>query len=67
MVLTVYILELGNFNARARAKNFDLNELSKAIQYAKLRNVKVHVTLNILIKDEEFEDAVKLALTVYNL
>ena len=60
-------LGAGNFNARARAKNFDLTELSEAIKYAKLRNVKVHVTLNILIKDEEFEDAVKLALDVYNL
>ena len=60
-------LGAGNFNARARAKNFDLNELANAIKYAKLRNVKVHVTLNILIKDEEFEDAVKLALDIYNL
>lgn len=55
------------FNARARAKNFDYETLKEAIKYAKLRNVKVHVTLNILIKNEEFEDAVKLALRVYNL
>ena len=51
----------GNFNARVRAKNFDLNELSEAIKYAKLRDVKVNVTLNILIKDEEFEEAAKIA------
>lgn len=60
-------LGAGNFNARVRAKNFDLNELREAIKYAKLRNVKVNVTLNILIKDEEFEEAVKLALDIYNL
>lgn len=60
-------LGAGNFNARVRAKNFNLEELAHAIKYAKLRNVKVHVTLNILIKDEEFEDAVKLALDVHNL
>ena len=60
-------LGAGNFNARARAKNFDLNELANAIKYAKLRNVKVHVALNTLIKDEEFEEAVKLALNIYNL
>ena len=55
-----------SFNARARAKNFDDETLKKAIKYAKLRNVKVHVTLNILIKNEEFEDAIKLAIKVYN-
>jgi putative protease len=63
---SVYLGASG-FNARARAKNFDYDTLKEAIKYAKLRNVKVHVTLNILIKNEEFEDAVKLALEVYNL
>lgn len=63
---SVYLGASG-FNARARAKNFDYETLKEAIIYAKLRNVKVHVTLNILIKNEEFEDAVKLALEVYNL
>lgn len=56
-----------SFNARNRATNFDLEELSQAIKYAKLRNVKVHLTLNTLIKDSEFEDAVNLAITAYNL
>lgn len=60
-------LGLNEFNARNRAKNFDFDELSKAIKYSKLRNVKVHITLNILIKDYEFEDAVKLAVKAYNL
>ena len=59
-------LGTSDFNARARAKNFNDETLKKAIRYAKLRNVKVHVTLNILIKNEEFEDAVKLAIKVYN-
>jgi putative protease len=63
---SVYLGASG-FNARARAKNFDTETLKEAIKYAKLRNVKVHVTLNILIKNDEFEDAVKLALEVYNL
>ena len=60
-------LGLNEFNARARAKNFDFDELSKAIKYCKLRNVKVHITLNILIKDYEFEKAVNLAIRAYNL
>lgn len=59
-------LGTSDFNARARAKNFDDETLKEAIKYAKLRNVKVHVTLNILIKNEEFENAVKLAIKVYN-
>ena len=63
---SVYLGTSG-FNARARATNFDYSTLAEAIKYAKLRNVRVHVTLNILIKNEEFEDAVKLALDVYDL
>lgn len=59
-------LGTSDFNARARAKNFDDETLKEAIKYAKLRNVKVHVTLNILIKNNEFEDAVRLAIKVYN-
>ena len=56
-----------SFNARARAKNFDMEEISKAIIYCKLRNVKSHIALNILIKDDEFEEAVRLAIKCYNL
>ena len=39
----------------------------EAIKYAKLRNVSVHLTLNTLIKNEEFENAVNLAIDAYNL
>ena len=56
----------GNFNARARATNFSGESLTEAILYAKLRNVKVNLTLNTLIKNEEFEDAIKLAIEAYN-
>ena len=55
------------FNARASASNFDSNELKKAIDYCTLRNVKTHLTLNTLIKDNEFEQAVNLALEAYQL
>ena len=44
-----------------------MEELREAIKYAKLRNVKVHLALNTLIKDSEFEEAVKLAVSTYNL
>lgn len=55
------------FNARASAKNFDREELKKAVEYAKLRNVKIDFTLNILIKDNEFEEAADLANYIYSL
>lgn len=53
------------FSARAFANNFDLEELQKAIIYAKLRGVKTNLTLNTLIKDEEFDDALELASNAY--
>jgi putative protease len=53
------------FSARAFAHNFNLDDLKKAIQYAKIRGVKTHLTLNTLIKDDEFEVALNLAKTAY--
>ena len=53
------------FSARAFAKNFDKEELEQTINYAKLRGVKTHLTLNTLIKDEEFEEAFNVAKTAY--
>ncbi len=43
------------FSARAYAKNFNREELKEAVAYAHLRDVKIHVTCNILYKDEEYE------------
>lgn len=54
-----------NFNARAQATNFDLSNLKDAISYAKQRGVNTHLTLNTLIKNEEFEDALILAQKAY--
>lgn len=58
-------LGANNFNARINGKNFNDEELLKAIEYAKLRNVKVHLTLNILIKNSEFNLAIELVKRVY--
>ena len=60
-------LGASSFSARAKATNFDDSELLEAIKYAKLRNVSVHLALNTLIKNEEFEEAVKLAVKAYNI
>lgn len=57
---------LDKFNARVNGRNFESEELKKAIKYAKLRNVKTHLTLNILIKNNEFEEALKLVEFAYN-
>jgi len=58
-------LGASKFNARINGKNFDDEELIQAIEYAKLRNVKVHLTLNILVKNDEFNDAIKLLEKAY--
>lgn len=54
-----------SFSARASASNFSLDNLSDAISYAKMRNVKTHLTLNTLIKNDEFSDAVNIAKVAY--
>ena len=53
------------FSARAFASNFSLPDLEKAIQYAKLRGVKTHLTLNTLITDDEIDDAIMVAKKAY--
>ena len=50
---------MGNFNARRNAQNFSTDEETKnAIEYCHSRGVKVHITLNTLIKDAEINDAI---------
>lgn len=60
-------LGASSFSARASARNFNLEELEEAINYATLRNVKVHLALNTLIKNEELDEAINLAIRAYEL
>ena len=53
------------FSARAFAHNFGLEDLKRAILYAKIRGVKTNLTLNTLIKDDEFEEAIHLSTMAY--
>ena len=53
------------FSARAYASNFDLEDLERAIIYAKTRGVKTNLTLNTLVTDTEFNDAFELAKKAY--
>lgn len=43
------------FNARHFADNFDETELEKIVKYCKLRDVKVYITLNTLVKNNELK------------
>ena len=54
-----------SFSARAYASNFDLSTLEEAINYAKVRGVKTNLTLNTLIEDKEFSQAIELARKAY--
>ncbi len=53
-------LGAGHFNARRNAKNFSEEELAQAIEYCHVRGVKVHLTLNTLVSDEELPLAMDL-------
>lgn len=48
------------FGARAHAKNFSLEELSEAVRFCHGRDVRVHVTVNTLLKDSELPEALAL-------
>ena len=44
------------FSARAGAGNFDRAALEEAVRYAHARHMRVHVTLNTLVKDGELQE-----------
>ena len=54
-----------NFSARAYSTNFSNEEIKEMIKYAHVRGVKVYVTLNTLLFEDEFFDAVEFASFLY--
>ncbi len=56
-----------NFSARAFAKNFDSDELEEAVKYAHLRNVRIFVTINTLMSENEINNALKIADYYYRI
>lgn len=52
-----------SFSARASAQNFDDDELKKAVAYCHIHGVKVYVTINTLIFDDEFEKLKKAIIS----
>ena len=50
-------LGAGSFHARQHSQPFDEEGLREAVRYCHAHGVKVHMTLNTLIREEEFEAA----------
>lgn len=55
------------FNARINADNFDLESMEKAVDFCHLRGVKVYVTLNTLMRDDQLEPALNYAKNLYKI
>ena len=55
------------FNARRGAENFDNEQLKNAVEFCHKRGVKVYLTLNIVVRDDEIESAVSLAKVAESL
>ena len=53
------------FSARAYAKNFDIDEIKRAVSYCHLHGVKLYVTMNILLFDNELDEALAFARELY--
>ena len=49
-------LGMTRFGARAYSSNFDEDTLREAIAYCHLRDVKVYVTMNTIVFEDEIED-----------
>lgn len=50
-------------NARRNAGNFDAEELRRAVEYCHLRGVKVYQTINIVMFEDEIDEAVETIRT----
>lgn len=52
-------LGMQRFGARAYSDNFDLESLEEAVMYAHLRDVKIYVTMNTIVFEDEMRDVEK--------
>lgn len=55
------------FGARRFADNFSESEIVKGLEFAKLRGVKVYVTVNTLIKDSQIDEVVEYLVWLYKI
>lgn len=57
-----------SFNAREYAtENFDDKAIENAVKFAKLRNVKVYITVNTLVYNDEIDKAILLIKNIYDM
>lgn len=54
------------YNARAMAVNFGIDEYIECIEYAHIRGIKVYLTLNTLMYDDEIKEALDIVLKLYS-
>lgn len=57
---------IGSYNARIMANNFTKEEYIQCIHYAHIREVKVYLTLNTLLYDNEIKEAISLVIELYS-
>ncbi len=55
------------FGARAFAKNFELDELARAVVYCHLHRVKLYVTVNTLVEDREMQEMLEYCAELYRI
>ncbi|MBE6732853.1 MAG: U32 family peptidase [Ruminococcaceae bacterium] len=48
-----------HYSARRNAENFSIGELEDAVKYCHIRGVKVYLTLNIMLREDELYDALE--------
>lgn len=58
-------LGLDGFNARMKAPNFTAQNIGQWVDYCHFFGVKVYVTVNTSLKNEEFDSARKMLITAY--
>ena len=56
-----------SFGARAFAKNFDIDELSRAVRYCHLFDVRLYVTVNTLLFDKELSGVGEYIRELYRI
>src|SRR6056297_2643956 len=57
----------GEFNARRNANNFERDDLARLIEYAHHHEVRVHVAVNTLVKNDELGRLLALVNTLYTV
>lgn len=57
---------VGKHNARVMAQNFTEEEYISCIDYAHLRGIKVYLTLNTVLYDDEMKEALEIVSKLYS-